>query len=39
MCGLLAAAEADVVNGAVVAVDGGYVVTKALGGSPFTRPA
>jgi NAD(P)-dependent dehydrogenase (short-subunit alcohol dehydrogenase family) len=39
VCGLLAAAEADVVNGAVVAVDGGYVVTKALGGSPFTRPA
>lgn len=35
VCALLAAPEADVVNGAVVAVDGGYAVTKAAGGSPF----
>jgi NAD(P)-dependent dehydrogenase (short-subunit alcohol dehydrogenase family) len=38
VCALLAAPEADAVNGAVVAVDGGYVVTKAGGGSPFARP-
>jgi NAD(P)-dependent dehydrogenase (short-subunit alcohol dehydrogenase family) len=37
VCALLAAPEADAVNGAVVAVDGGYVVTKAGGGSPFAR--
>jgi enoyl-[acyl-carrier-protein] reductase (NADH) len=36
-CVLLASAGADAVNGAVVAVDGGYAVTKALGGSPFAR--
>jgi 3-oxoacyl-[acyl-carrier protein] reductase len=36
-CVFLASAGADAVNGAVVAVDGGYAVTKALGGSPFAR--
>lgn len=37
VCALLAAPEADAVNGAVVTVDGGYTVTKAGGGSPFAR--
>ena len=36
-CALLAAPGADAVNGAVVTVDGGYTVTKAVGGSPFPR--
>ena len=31
VCALLAAPEADAVNGAVIAVDGGYAVTKAAG--------
>ena len=35
VCALLAAPGADAVNGAVLAVDGGYAVTKAAGGSPF----
>ncbi len=34
-CLLLAAPEAAFVTGAVLAVDGGYHVTKAVGGSPF----
>lgn len=34
-CVLLALPEAEHVNGAVIAVDGGYAVTKAAGGSPF----
>lgn len=34
-CVLLASPEAEFVNGAVLAVDGGYVITKAAGGSPF----
>lgn len=38
VCALLAAPGADAVNGAVLAVDGGYAVTKAAGGSPFARP-
>ena len=37
VCALLAAPGADAVNGAIVAVDGGYAVTKAAGGSPFAR--
>lgn len=35
-CVLLALPESEHVNGAVIAVDGGYAVTKAAGGSPFT---
>ena len=35
MCALLAGPGAAFVNGTVVAVDGGYAVTKAGGGSPF----
>lgn len=34
-CVLLALPESEHMNGAVVAVDGGYAVTKAGGGSPF----
>ena len=34
-CVLLALPESEHVNGAVIAVDGGYAVTKAAGGSPF----
>lgn len=34
-CALLAAPGAGAVVGAIVTVDGGYAVTKALGGSPF----
>lgn len=37
VCCLLASEAADAVNGAVIAVDGGYAVTKALGGSPYAR--
>ena len=39
VCAILAAPGADAVTGAVVAVDGGYAVTKAVGGSPFARSA
>ena len=39
VCAFLAAPGADAVNGAVLAVDGGYAVTKAAGGSPFARSA
>lgn len=35
-CRLLASDDAGFVAGAVVAVDGGYAVTKTGGGSPFT---
>jgi 3-oxoacyl-[acyl-carrier protein] reductase len=34
-CAMLASPQAGFVNGAVVPVDGGYAVTKAVGGSPF----
>ena len=34
-CLLLASTEAGFINGAVIAVDGGYAITKAVGGSPF----
>jgi 3-oxoacyl-[acyl-carrier protein] reductase len=34
-CLMLASPEAGFVNGAVIAVDGGYAITKAAGGSPF----
>jgi NAD(P)-dependent dehydrogenase (short-subunit alcohol dehydrogenase family) len=37
VCALLCAPEAEAVNGAVITVDGGYSVTKAGGGSPFSR--
>jgi 3-oxoacyl-[acyl-carrier protein] reductase len=37
VCVLLSSDAADAVNGAVVPVDGGYVVTKVAGGSPFSR--
>lgn len=36
-CVLLASDGASAVNGAVITVDGGYAITKALGGSPFAR--
>ncbi|MGL6280416.1 MAG: SDR family oxidoreductase [Gaiella sp.] len=36
-CCLLASEAARAVNGAVLVVDGGYAVTKALGGSPYAR--
>ena len=35
-CALLASPQAGFVSGAVVPVDGGYAVTKAVGGSPFS---
>ena len=35
-CAMLASPQAGFVSGAVVPVDGGYAVTKAVGGSPFT---
>jgi NAD(P)-dependent dehydrogenase (short-subunit alcohol dehydrogenase family) len=38
-CCLLASDAAGAVNGAVLTVDGGYAVTKALGGSPYARTA
>jgi NAD(P)-dependent dehydrogenase (short-subunit alcohol dehydrogenase family) len=34
-CAMLASPQAGFVSGAVVPVDGGYAVTKAVGGSPF----
>jgi NAD(P)-dependent dehydrogenase (short-subunit alcohol dehydrogenase family) len=34
-CVMLAGPAAGYLSGAVVAVDGGYSVTKAVGGSPF----
>lgn len=36
-CVVLASPGAHAMTGAVVAVDGGYSVTKSLGGSPFMR--
>jgi enoyl-[acyl-carrier-protein] reductase (NADH) len=36
VCRLLASPEADYLTGAVIAVDGGYQVTKSVGGSPFS---
>lgn len=36
-CVALASPGAHAVTGAVVAVDGGYSITKSLGGSPFVR--
>jgi 3-oxoacyl-[acyl-carrier protein] reductase len=39
VCCLLATESAGAVNGAVVAVDGGYSVTKAVGGSPYAGKA
>lgn len=36
-CVALASPQAHALTGAVVAVDGGYAVTKSLGGSPFPR--
>ncbi len=38
VCALLVSPGADAVNGAVVTVDGGYAVTKTVGGSPFAQP-
>jgi NAD(P)-dependent dehydrogenase (short-subunit alcohol dehydrogenase family) len=35
-CRLLASPDAEYLSGAVIAVDGGYHVTKAVGGSPFS---
>lgn len=35
-CRLLASPDAEYLTGAVIAVDGGYQVTKAAGGSPFS---
>ncbi len=37
VCRLLACNGTDAVTGAVVPVDGGYAVTKAVGGSPYAR--
>lgn len=37
VCCLLASEASDAVTGAVLTVDGGYAVTKALGGSPYAR--
>lgn len=37
LCRLLASDAADALTGAVVPVDGGYAVTKAVGGSPYAR--
>lgn len=37
VCRLLACDGTDAVTGAVVPVDGGYAVTKAVGGSPYAR--
>ncbi len=34
-CVMLSGAGAEYLTGAVIAVDGGYAVTKAVGGSPF----
>jgi 3-oxoacyl-[acyl-carrier protein] reductase len=38
-CVMLASPEAAYLTGAVIAVDGGYAVTKASGGSPFVGRA
>ncbi len=32
---MLAGTGGEYVSGAIVTVDGGYVITKAVGGSPF----
>ena len=34
-CRMLASPDAAHVTGAIIPVDGGYVITKAVGGSPF----
>ncbi len=36
-CRLLASDDLDAITGAVLPVDGGYAVTKAVGGSPYAR--
>lgn len=37
VCGLLVSDAAESVTGVVIPVDGGYSVTKAVGGSPFSQ--